>query len=135
MAIDYRIAQIKHPKSEKKQFYARPAHAQRVEIEELAEQISYSTTLTDVEVQGVINALIRQMQQNIAQGRIVALGKFGSFHITFNCKGVDNKEDFNIDQVKKVNLRFLPGTALKQALNMKNLKFRCKGEVPASPTV
>lgn len=127
MAIDYKVLGIQKPGTddpENLKYYPRPTAAQRVEIEELANEISYSTTLTDVEVEGVIRALIKQMQQHIASGRIVALGKFGSFRITFHAEGVATREEVKASNIKKVNLRFCPGTGLSQALNLKNLKFR-----------
>lgn len=71
MAIDYKVLGIQRPGTddpENLKYYPRPTAAQRVEIEELANEISYSTTLTDVEVEGVIRALIKQMQQHIASG-------------------------------------------------------------------
>lgn len=127
MAIDYKVLGIQKPGSQDPEtikYYPRPAAAQRVEIEELADEISYSTTLTDVEVEGVIKALIKQMQTHIAQGHIVALGKFGSFRVTFHSGGSETAEEVKASQIKKVNLRFCPGTGLSQALSLKNLKFR-----------
>lgn len=127
MAINYRVIGIQKPGTgnpETIKYYPRPAAAQRVEIEELADEISYSTTLTDVEVEGVIKALIKQMQTHIAQGHIVALGKFGSFRVTFHAGGSETAEEVKVSQIKKVNLRFCPGTGLSQALSLKNLKFR-----------
>ena len=127
MAIDYKVLGIQKPGSqdpETTKYYPRPAAAQRVEIEELANEISYSTTLTDVEVEGVIKALIKQMQQHIASGRIVALGKFGSFRVTFHALGRATPEEVKAADIKKVNLRFCPGTGLRNALDLRNLKFR-----------
>lgn len=127
MAIDYKVLGIQKPGSqnpETTKYYPRPAAAQRVEIEELADEISYSTTLTDVEVEGVIKALIKQMQTHIAQGHIVGLGKFGSFRVTFRSYGVPTPEEVKVSQIKKVNLRFCPGTGLRNALDLRNLKFR-----------
>lgn len=128
MAIDYKVQGMQKPGTgnpETIKYYPRPAASQRVEIEELADEISYSTTLTDVEVEGVIKALIKQMQQHIAQGRIVALGQFGSFRVTFHAGGSETPEEVNASQIKKVNLRFCPGTGLSKALDLRNLKFRC----------
>lgn len=127
MAIDYKVLGIQKPGTqdpENKKYHPRPVSAQRVEIEELADEISYSTTLTDVEVEGVIKALIKQMQTHIAQGHIVGLGKFGSFRVTFRSYGVPTPEEVKVSQIKKVNLRFCPGTGLKNALDLRNLKFR-----------
>ena len=75
-------------------------------------------------MEGVIKALIKQMQQHIASGRIVALGKFGSFRVTFHALGQATPEEVKAADIKKVNLRFCPGTGLKNALDLRNLKFR-----------
>lgn len=127
MAISYKVMPIQKPGTqdpENLKYYPRPTSAQRVEIEELADEISYSTTLTDVEVEGVIKALIKQMKQHIAQGHIVALGNFGSFRVTFHAAGMPTPEEVKVSQIKKVNLRFAPGKGLSQALDLRNLKFR-----------
>lgn len=127
MAIEYKVVSIRKPGDEfsPAKFYARPAPAQHVDIEYLADEIAYSTTLTDVEVEGVIKALIKQLQIHLQNGRIVQLGKFGSFRVTFNSEGEAVKEDFTSRNIKKVNIRFTPGATLKQSVAISNpqLKF------------
>lgn len=140
MAIDYKIVSIRKPGDDfaVPKFYARPAPAQHVDIERLADEISYSTTLTDVEVEGVIKALIRQMQVHMQNGRIVQLGKFGSFRVTLNSDGQETEDAFTARNIKKVNIRFTPGTTLKQAVAISNpqLSFRkwdANAKLPVEP--
>lgn len=136
MAIEYKVVAIRKPGDEftAPKYYARPAPAQRVDIERLADEISYSTTLTDVEVEGVIKALIRQMQVHMQNGRIVQLGKFGSFRVTLNSEGQETAEAFTARHIRNVNIRFAPGTTLKNAVAISNpnLSFRRSTVVDAS---
>lgn len=75
MAINYSIAAYKKPgdlEGEAK-FYAKAQASGTVDINELADDIAYSTTLTDGDVLNVIRALIKQINRHIAKGEIVKL--------------------------------------------------------------
>lgn len=81
MAINYSIAQMKNPndKGAPAKYYAKAQASGSVDINELAEEISYSTTLTDGDVLNVIRALVKQINKHISKGEIVKLENLGSF--------------------------------------------------------
>lgn len=126
MAINYSIAKMKNPndKGAPEKFYAKAQASGSVDINELAEEISYSTTLTDGDVLNVIRALVTQINKHIAKGEIVKLENLGSFQAQLCSKGADAEEDFTSANIRKVSLQFRPGLGLRGQLSLDNLTFR-----------
>jgi nucleoid DNA-binding protein len=53
----------------------------------------------------------------------VQLGDWGTFHLTCNGKGSDTKEEVIAGSIKNLNIRFVPGKALKNALQEATFVF------------
>ena len=81
MAITYSVTQLVDPREPEVagKFYAKAQAAGIITIDDLADDISYSTTLTDGDVLNVIRALIKQIQKHLQNGCIVKLENLGSF--------------------------------------------------------
>ena len=61
-----------------KKYYAKAQASGEVTMDEMAEDISYATSLTDGDVLNVLRALIRQMKVQLAVGKIVNMEKSGA---------------------------------------------------------
>jgi predicted histone-like DNA-binding protein len=130
MAITYSIAELIDPRDPESsgKFYAKAQAAGVITIDDLADDISYSTTLTDGDVLNVIRALIKQIQKHIQNGNIVRLENLGSFQVQIRSKGSPTREEYTTDLIKSVHLQFRPGKGLNSALQLSSLKFkRVKG--------
>lgn len=92
MAINYSIAAYKKPGDLEgtAKYYAKAQASGTVEINELADDIAYSTTLTDGDVLNVIRALIKQINRHIAKGEIVKLENLGTFQAQIRSNGLRN---------------------------------------------
>ena len=92
--INYSIAEMKNPsdKDATPKYYAKMQASGVVDLDDMAEEISYATTLTDGDVLNVLRALIKQMKKNLAAGKIVRMEKFGSFQFQLCSKGADSGE-------------------------------------------
>lgn len=125
MAINYSIAKMKNPndKGAPEKFYAKAQASGTVDINELAEEISYSTTLTDGDVLNVIRALVKQINKHIAKGEIVKLENLGSFQAQISSDGAETEEEFSTANIRKVSLQFRPGIGLRGQLSLDNLTF------------
>lgn len=125
MAINYSIAKMKNPndKGAPEKFYAKAQASGTVDINELAEEISYSTTLTDGDVLNVIRALVKQINKHIAKGEIVKLENLGSFQAQISSDGAETEEEFSAANIRKVSLQFRPGIGLRGQLSLDNLTF------------
>lgn len=126
MAITYSVAEIVDPREPDTagKFYAKAQASGTITIDDLADDISYSTTLTDGDVLNVIRALIKQIQKHIQNGRIVKLENLGSFQAQLRSTGTDSAEDFTPANIKGVRLQFRPGKGLTGLLQVDALKFK-----------
>ena len=113
MAITYSVTQLVDPREPEVagKFYAKAQAAGIITIDDLADDISYSTTLTDGDVLNVIRALIKQIQK-------------GSFQAQLRSKGAVSREEFTADLIKAVHLQFRPGKGLNSLLQVDALKFK-----------
>lgn len=100
-------------------FYLRqkPGTCKTVDIETLAAAVQKSCAMTKGDVKHVIEALVEEAQENLANGNKVKLNLFGTFHMTFNCPGVATSEECTVKNIKRVNIRFVPDKELKLVNN------------------
>ena len=126
MAINYSIAAYKKPGDLEgtAKYYAKAQASGTVEINELADDIAYSTTLTDGDVLNVIRALVKQINKHISKGEIVKLENLGSFQAQISSDGAETSEDFNESYIRQVHLQFRPGLGLQSTLALENLQFK-----------
>lgn len=125
--INYSVAKMKNPRDPDapEKFYAKMQASGVVDLDAMAEEISYSTTLTDGDVLNVLRALIRQMKKNLMAGKIVKMEKFGSFQFQIRSSGADSEEDFKPSTyIKEVSIQFRPGALVAEAQNLAGLKFK-----------
>ena len=126
MAINYSVVAMKKPgqSDEPAKYYAKAQAAGVVEIDELAEEISYATSLTDGDVVNAIRALVKQVAKHIGKGEIVRLGNLGSFQAQLSSEGAEAEEKFTPASIRKVHLQFRPGNGLQGSLELSSLSFR-----------
>ena len=129
--VKYSLVELRNPLRPQaaKKFYARSQSAGEVSIDDMAEVISYASSMTDTDIIGVLRAVIRQMQQHLADGRIVNLGDFGSFQMILSSEGADTKEEFTQANIRKAKVQFRPGAMLNDM--RKNLKYERVEPLPA----
>jgi predicted histone-like DNA-binding protein len=125
MAINYSVVAMKDPRDPESvvKYYAKAQAAGVIDINELAEDIAYSTTLTDGDVLNVIRALVKQINKHIAKGEIVRLENLGTFQAQLSSKGAPTEDKFDESFVRKIRLQFRPGLGLQQILSLNNLSF------------
>lgn len=77
-----------------KKYYAKAQANGEITMDEIAEDISYATSLTDGDVLNALRALIQQINKNLAAGKIVRLENFGSFQIQLCSVGAETEKKF-----------------------------------------
>lgn len=143
MAITYSIAELRNPREPESgsKYYAKAQASGTITVDDLAEDISYSTTLTDGEVLNVIRALVHQICKHIQAGRIVKLEHLGSFQVQLRSKGAETVEQFTSGNIQAVRMQFRPGKGLTAALQVNACTFqrvdplKAKTVQAAEPTV
>lgn len=98
-----------------------------VDINRLSESITQETVLTDVEVIGVVRALIRHMTNALHDGKKVRLDGFGQFKIGIASTGAESFGKFTVaDNIKGVRCVFQPSTKIDRA-NKQRIKTFLSG--------
>ena len=98
-----------------KLFYAKAQASGEVTMDEMAEDIAYSTSLTDGDVLNAIRALIKQVNKHLAAGKIVRLETFGSFQIQLQSEGAETEKKFTSSNITGATIQFRPGKPIKAA--------------------
>ena len=78
-------------KTSPKLFYLRqiPKTCGKVDMKTLAAAVQKNCAMTKGDVNHVIEALVEEIQANLANGNKVKLDQLGTFHMTFRCPGVE----------------------------------------------
>ena len=88
----------------------------RVEEKEVAKQISDETTLNRKEAEMGIDQLEKVLINNLLSGNTVQIGDWGTFMLTCKSEGSTTKEGVTAANIKGLNIRFIAGKRLREAL-------------------
>lgn len=118
-----------------KKYYAKAQANGEITMDEIAEDISYATSLTDGDVLNALRALIQQINKNLAAGKIVRLENFGTFQIQLCSEGAETEKKFTSANITDATIQFRPGKPIKAATRAGDggLTFKRvakKGEAP-----
>jgi predicted histone-like DNA-binding protein len=109
-----------HPESEMT-YYPKAIKTGEIDLDELSEQISNDTTVTQADCYAVIISLVNAVSKELEAGRIVRVGHLGSFQISVKGTGSLTPEAVAPKNIKSASIIFRPGKKFKTMLN--NLKF------------
>lgn len=118
MSVNYSLAHMStKPGDDKapKLYYAKAQASGEVTMDEMAEQISYATSLTDGDVLNALRALIKQVNINLAAGKIVRLENFGTFQLQLCSTGAETQKKFTSANITEASIQFRPGRPIKAA--------------------
>lgn len=109
----------------------KPKTCGTVDIDVLAASIQKNCAMTKGDVKHVIEALVEEIQANLANGDKVKLNQLGTFHMTFRCPGVEASDKCTVKNIKKVNIRFSPDKELR-LVNSSNVQTKSPSNVTFS---
>jgi len=116
MAVKYTLSEKGNPgdPTAPKKWYASAKADGELTFRELSKEIAQgSTTVSDTDVMAVLNDLIKVLGRNLANGKIVRFGDFGSFQLTITSEGAETEKAFNTSLIKSSKIQFRPGKDLK----------------------
>ena len=118
MAILYSKIQRANPQDREaaKKWYIVPNRVEQKSEKEIASALTKNTTLSNGEALMAINELQSVILSFLLDGYSVQMGDWGSFQITISSEGAETEEACTTDLVKSVNIRFRPGTTMKETL-------------------
>lgn len=116
MSVKYTVIEKGNPRDLQapKKWYANAKADGELSFRELSKEIAQgSTTVSDTDVMAVLNDLIKVLGRNLANGKIVRFGDFGSFQMSFSSEGAETEQAFNAKMIKNPKIQFRPGKDLK----------------------
>jgi len=119
MAIKYKVLPRKNPQDAlaPEKFYAAAIADGNVDLDRLAELISYQCTVTETDCYAVLLALEHNIIGELGQGRIVKLGRLGNFQVGISSKGSDTAAEVSASAITNSRILFRPGKRLRSMLN------------------
>lgn len=100
-------------------FYLRqkPGTCKTVDTDTIAAAVQKSCAMTKGDVKHVFEAIVEEIQMNLANGNKVSLDQLGTLHMTFCCLGVEKSEDCTVKNITRVNIRFVASKELRLVNN------------------
>lgn len=92
-----------------KLFYAQAKAAGTSDLGRLCDMINERSTVSSADVKAVLDSLVYVMKRELSDGRIVQLGEFGNFRITFGSIGVPVEKDFHASMIRRPKYTFTTG--------------------------
>jgi predicted histone-like DNA-binding protein len=128
MPIKFKTQSRKNPQdmTAPEKYYAAAVADGNVDLDRLAELISYQCTVTETDCYAVLLALEHNIIGELGQGRIVKLGRLGNFQVGISSKGSDTAEEVSATAITKSRILFRPGKKLRTMLN--SVSFKKAGE-------
>lgn len=124
MAVKFKSLPRKNPQDlvAPEKYYASAIADGEVNLDLLAEMISYQCTVTESDCYAVLISLEKNIINELGQGRIVKLGRLGNFQIGISSEGKDTADEVTASAITKTRVLFRPGKRLRSLLN--DLSFR-----------
>ncbi|MPQ46199.1 DNA-binding protein [Marinifilum sp. N1E240] len=119
MSIDYKVMEKGQPGvvgGGVKKFYAQIVNGKEATIDEIVDDIEKFSALSEADIRGVIIALENEIQNKLAQGRIVRLEKIGSLYPSISSKGEDTADKVSAASIKKVGVNYRAGTRILKSI-------------------
>ncbi len=116
MSIKFKVTGRKNPQDRTvpEKYYASVVNSGHVDVDELSKRIAYSSSTNRSDVYAVLMALLDIIPMELAEGRIIKLGKLGSFSVLINSEGSETPEEVGNANIKTVKVRYIPGKELKE---------------------
>ena len=103
-------------------YFPRAVQSDVIDLDQLTEQISTSTTLTETDCQAVVYSLVHHISKALQDGNIVRLGHLGSFQISVKGTSSDTAEEVSTKNISSASIVYRPGPRFKKLL--KNLEYK-----------
>jgi predicted histone-like DNA-binding protein len=122
--INYRLVERSKPgdSTAVPKFYALAVSSGTSNLREVAEKISARSTVTTIDAYAVLEAFVNLVPEELAEGRIVKLGDFGSFRVGIKSEGVENADDFSQNLITKTKVYFRRGPEFSNKIS--NLDYK-----------
>ncbi len=111
MSIFYKKEKINAPKSlSNGMTFARPVVVGTVDVKQISEEVSHSTTVTRADIMAVIIETCNVIKNHILNSEAVSLSELGTFKPSIRSHGVkeDDKTKFTVQNIVGARIRYQP---------------------------
>ena len=113
-------------------FYPQMAPGVPVMLRSIVGRIEKRSGVSSASVKAVLDALQYEILQTLADGNSVRLGDLGSFRLTMHGEGASTAKqakEKGADLIKRVSVRFTKSSAMRMALDKRNLTFGAQEDI------
>ena len=113
-------------------FYPQMVPGVPVMLRTIVGRIEKRSGVSSASVKAVLDALEYEILQTLTDGNSVRLGDLGSFHLTMHGEGVTTAKqakEKGADLIKRVSVRFTKSSAMRLALDKRNLTFDAQEDI------
>ena len=108
-------------RTEEPKFYACPSWNGEVNIREISEEISHSSSINSADVKAVLESFLFHLPQHLMNGDTVRLDGFGLLGLSFHAKGQTVEKAVSVADISNVHINFRPSPEIKAKI--KKTKF------------
>ncbi len=130
--IKYKVIPRKNMLTEAVLYYGQIQQEGVKDIEKIASEIEKKSTVSRADILSVLSDLQEAIISALQDGQGVKLGDVGSFRPTLKTMGVEDANDFQTANIRKVNVVFTPSSTMKYRLDKKSPFMQFK-KVTAKP--
>lgn len=118
MKVQFEFAPIPQPQSKetKLRYYPRVVNRHLVKTREISAEIQHACSLTEIDVNAVLDALSRSLSNYLRQGNRVHLQGIGFFDVTLTCPETQEPKKTRPSQVTYKGVNFRPDKDLKSRI-------------------
>lgn len=135
--IEQDVFNIADKETRSRGFVVKPIRYNTVKAEKIIDYCASSTMVPKPYVAASLEALSHGIQHFLLNGHSVEIPGLGIFNVTISYKTARTSADAGLEQVKQLNVRFLPCRELKEAIGNAELElegiYALVGEVPGLP--
>lgn len=97
-------------------YYAIAVSRGTTDLRSIAESISQRSSVSTIDTMAVIEGLLKQIPEELAAGRIVKLGEFGSFSLSITSEGTVSPDEFKPNRISGTKIHFRPGKVFRDKM-------------------
>lgn len=124
MSVKFKVVSRKNPQdmAAPEKFYAKAIADGEIDLDYLAQIISDQNTVTEADCYAVLISLEKNIITELGQGRIVKLGRLGTFQVGISSEGFATSEEVTSNGITKTRINFRPGKRMRSFL--KDISFK-----------
>jgi len=120
MPVKFNVTPKKDPRDQNSQpkYYAIAKSSGRADTNTIAKRINGMSTVSSVDTAAVLEAFLTVIPDQLADGKIVELGDFGTFRVSLSSEGAPQPEAVTTRSITDVRVLFSPGKRFKEVLKV-----------------